>query len=209
MTTPAAFARQRRSPWRDARLWSGIALVLVSTIGGALVLGRDDGSVQVWRATRDLAPGAMPEVEPARIAMDGAEQAYVSADAPLAGRLLVPVAAGALIPAAALTTAAEASARAVTVPIAAGHAPIGLAVGDRVDVWSTPTDVPDAQTASISATPRLVLASVTVQAVAADALGVGGELPIALEVDEADVAALVDAMRTGVVDLVAVPFDVS
>ena len=212
MTTPAPFPRQRQLPWRDARLWAGLALVLVSTLAGALVLGRDDGAVQVWRATRDLAPGALPEAEPVRVVIDGDASAYVPASEPLSGHVVTPVAAGALIPASALRADPGPGVRRVTVPISAAHAPIGLAPGDRVDVWSSPGDAPGgAAPGSALGTappaPALVLASVTVRAVAADALGLGGELPVALEVEQREAGLLVAAMRTGVVDLVAVPFD--
>lgn len=43
--------------WRDPRLWIGVALVAVSIIAGARILGSADDSVTVWSAARDMAPG--------------------------------------------------------------------------------------------------------------------------------------------------------
>ncbi|WP_310529317.1 hypothetical protein [Nocardioides sp.] len=49
--------RAQPAGWRDPRLWIGIAIVAVSIIAGARILGAGDDSVTVWAAARDLAPG--------------------------------------------------------------------------------------------------------------------------------------------------------
>lgn len=208
-----AFTRQRSQPWRDLRLWAGLLLVIVSTMAGTLLLGRDDGSVRVWRAVRDLAPGAPIEAEPVLADLGEATSAYVPVTQALAGQLRVPVAAGALIPASAIGPARPGR-RIVTVPVDSAHAPIGLATGDRVDVWSTPArDGIDPSPGAASPmtqpswAPVRVLSSVMVVEVAVDELGVGGDLPVALEVGSDDASSLVAASRAGELDLVAVPFD--
>jgi len=55
--------------------------------------------------------------------------------------------------------------------------------------------------------PVLVLPSVSVQEVAADSLGVGGEMAVVLSVQPEQVASIVSAGRIGAVDLVRVPTD--
>ena len=87
-----------------------------------------------------------------------------------------------------------------TVPVDPLHAPVGLVAGDVVDAWVTPR----ADTTS-TVDAGLVLGSLTVAAVSAEAAGLGGELGIVLEVPAADVARIVAAARGGVLDLVAVP----
>lgn len=192
----------RRWRWRDARLWVGLGLIAVSMVAGARLLSAGQDTVTVWRATRDLAPGAVPAVEPVALALGDAAGVYAPASVPLVGRMAVPVGAGALIPTHAVTAAAPPDHREVTVPVDPLHAPVELASGDVVDVWVTPTDPGGHPTP-----PRLVLADVMVASVVADAVGVGGETPVVLDLASSDVAPLVGAMRTGSLDLVRVPLD--
>jgi hypothetical protein len=121
-----------------------------------------------------------------------------------AGRLRWPIEAGGLIPLAALDDRPRATTRHVTVPVDPLHAPAALQVGDIVDVWSMPR--PDALAGAVGGLePVLVLPAAAVAAVAEDALGLGGEMGVVLEVPVAIVPSVVAATRTGVVDLVAVP----
>ena len=53
---PAA-TRAQPPGWRDPRLWVGVAIVAVSVVAGARLLGAADDSVTVWAAARDVAPG--------------------------------------------------------------------------------------------------------------------------------------------------------
>jgi len=55
--------------------------------------------------------------------------------------------------------------------------------------------------------PSLVVRDVVVASVSEDAVGVGGEIAVVLDLGEDDVPAVVAAVRSGVVDLVAIPVD--
>ena len=79
---------------------------------------------------------------------------------------------------------------------------MALAAGDIVDVWSMPR--PDSAL-SEGVEPALVLPAAVVTSVAEDAIGIGGEIAVVLEVPADVVPSVVAATRTGVVDLVAVP----
>jgi Flp pilus assembly protein CpaB len=69
-----------------------------------------------------------------------------------------------------------------------------------VDVWVTAEgDIGGAGTS------ELVLERVRVDAVAADADGVSGTIAVVLEVSTRDAPALIAAVRSGALDLVAVP----
>ena len=50
--------RLRRARLGDLRLWLGLVLVAGSMLVGARLMGADDDTVVVLRATRDLAVGA-------------------------------------------------------------------------------------------------------------------------------------------------------
>lgn len=199
-TAPAA-VRQRRARVGDLRLWAGVALLAVSAVAGFAWVGGGDDTVTVWRATRDLGAGAAAtDLEPIRVAPGVAAAGYLGPADDLAGRLRWPVAAGELLPAGSLAPSRADDMRQVTVPVDPLHAPVGLVAGDVVDAWVTPR----ADTTS-TVDAGLVLGSLTVAAVSAEAAGLGGELGIVLEVPAVDVARIVAAARGGVLDLVAVP----
>lgn len=193
--------RLPRLRWRDARLWLGVALMAVGMIAGARILGADPDTVVVWQASRDLPPGVPPVAQPVEVSLGPAATAYLRADEPLGGRLRVPVAAGALIPADALVQSPQAGIRLVTLAVDPLHAPVGLSGGDVVDVWATEVDA----ARSIVQEPALVLPQARVAQVDAENLGLGGEIGVVIEVPQDLAAELVRAARSRVVDLVAVP----
>lgn len=202
-TSPSRTPVRRFAPpgWRDVRLWLGVALLAGSMLIGALVLGDRSDSVVVLRAARDLSVGApvldlVPVAVPAEVA-DG----YLRPGDDRAGALRFPVSAGDLVPRAAIGPGLVASMRSVTVAVEPLHASVGLAAGDRVDLWSTPTSS-DATTGS-----RLVLPSVLVTDVAFDDTGLSGASGVTLRVPQDRVGDVVRAGRGAVIDLVAVPID--
>lgn len=197
---PAA-TRQRVARLADPRLWGGAVLITVSAVLGAALLSGGADTVTVWQATRDLSVGARPvDVEPVEVDRAIAAGRYAGPDAPATGVLQRPVAAGELVPAAALGPAAATPTRRVTVPVDPLHAPPVLVPGDVVDVWASPRE-PE----GTGAAPALVLADALVADVSADSTGLGGELGVVLDVPLERVPEVVRATRAGVVDLVAVP----
>ncbi len=202
LASPPRAERMRRIRWRDTRLWLGLGLMIVAMVWGASLMSGSESTVTVWRASRDLLPGAVPVVEPVAVSLGAAAESYLTADRPLEGRMILPVTAGSLVPAAAVgSAAASPGARQVTFPVDPLHAPVDLAAGDRVDVWATVTD--GGQTSA--APPVLVLPRVLVVSVDRESVGVGGEIAVVVEVPESEVSTAVSAIRSGVVDLAAVP----
>lgn len=199
--SPPAAARVRRFRWRDVRLWVGLALIIVSMVVGARLLSGPDGSVTVWRAARDLPVGATPAVEPVTVRLGDAVGDYLPVDLPVDGRMVLPVPAGALLPARAVGAAVADDVRLVTVPVDPLHAPVTLEAGDRVDVWATPSD------GGLMGRPELVLPAITVVNADRETVGAGGEVAVILQVPQARVGDLVAAMRSGVIDLSAVPIE--
>lgn len=196
-------ARRLRTPgWGDVRLWLGIALVGVAMVVGSAVLTAGADTITVMRAGRDLSVGAEPvDLVPVAVNRAAAGDAYLTGEVPAGAVLKWPVLAGELVPRSALGTRAASPTRRVTVPVDPLHAPAGLQGGDRVDVWSSA----DRGAAAPDTPPVEVLGDVTVVGLASEAVGMAGEMGVVLEVGQSDVAALVAASRTGVIDLVAVP----
>lgn len=170
-------------------------LLLGSIFAGAWLVSAPDGTTLVWQAQRDLAVGASPQVVAVPVALGSVTDEYWSAQTPVTGRMVLPIPAGALLPKAAVGTGSVGAQRLVTIPVDPLHAPVQLAAGDVVELWMTP----DAEV------PRLVLQRAVVAEVAADRVGIGGEIGVVLSVDAGDAGDVVAAARGGALDLVAVP----
>ena len=184
--------------WTDLRLWLGLGLIVISMLAGAYLLSAGEQSITVWRASADLAVGDVPQVEPINLRLDDSASAYLAATTQPEGRMRVPVQAGALVPASAVGAAESPQGRLVTVAVDSLHMPVGLAAGDVVDVWSMPHDDENL------APPNLILAQGHVHAVDRDNVGVAGEVPVVLEVDEEQSASIIGASK-GRITLVEVP----
>lgn len=185
--------RVRPIRWRDLRLWFGITLVIAAMVLGAALLRGDDERTLVWRAVSDMARGTAPmHIEPVLVSLGDAHNAYLAADSAPRGILQTPIMAGQLIPRAALAENNEVRHH-VTLGVQAAHAPVDLQAGHLVDVWVTPED----GAASLVYTRGLVVHVVD------DAMRDG--MHVVLAVDPADVAEVIAAVRTGSIDMVAVP----
>ena len=202
-------AQRLRSPrWSDLRLWLGVGLLIVSMFVGARLLSQGSDTIAVWQAERDLSVGSREwELRPATVSLGAATSDYVPVTEQPTGMLRVPVAAGDLLPRSALGEPIDGPRRTVTVGVDPLHAPVGLAPGDVVDVWSTPAADSMIGAEGESLEPRLVLANVSVEHVASDSLGVGGQMAVVLTVAPEQVPEVVRAGRIGAVDLVRVPVD--
>lgn len=176
--------------WLDLRLVLGVVLVLVAVVLGAVVFARADHRTPVVAADRDLAAGTVLRADDLTIVRaqlpTGSRAAYVArlTDA-LGHRLERPVAAGELLPAAALTTPRAHTT--VTVPFAAQNAP-ELHAGQRIEIWVS----------SPSCAPVVVLPSVVVQDVHPDTGGTftsgSGGQDVVVSVAPADADRLVQAL---------------
>jgi hypothetical protein len=203
---PTKVTRTRSSRWGDVRLWVGVSVLIGSMFIGARVMASGEETVTLWRATSDLAVGSNPvSVEPIVVALGGTEESYFQGLNPPPGVLVRPVGVGEFIPAAALGSANEMPVRVVTVPVDPLHVAIGVNPGDQVDVWASADSSNVSTSAQASIAPNKVLSHITVIEIAREVVGTGGDIGVVLSVPEADVPALVMAMRTGVIDLVKVP----
>ena len=137
--------RVERSRWRDPRLVVGLALVAVSALLGARLLGDADQSVGVWAARHGLAEGHPLTARDltsrqVRFAGQGDADLYLSSDqAPPAGAVLSrAVGTGELVPREAVGSAPPAQLTEVPLSVEADAVPAELGPESVVDVWVTP-----------------------------------------------------------------------
>jgi len=136
-------SRARRPSWRDPRLAIGLALVCISVLVGARVLGAADDTVAVLAARDSLAAGQrvtaddLTEVR-LRFASEADADRYLAAGQTIPeGAVLVrPVGAGELVPRGALATERGGL---IELPLSVdpGRVPASLRAGSVVDVWVT------------------------------------------------------------------------
>ena len=138
--------RQKRSGWRDPRFAVGVVLLCGSVLVGARVFAAADDTVAVWGAGTSLARGQAPTVEdlvPVQVRFtDPASAArYVAAsdDLPSGAVLSRDVAAGELLPRAALGDGPDEAFVELPLSVDAAGMPSSVTIGSRVDVWVTPT----------------------------------------------------------------------
>gem|GEM_PF-1978771 len=192
---------QVRAPLLNPRTVVGALLVTLSGLGLFVVAAGDDdhgGSVVV--AARDLRPGQ--RIGPADLALaKGALPASIGAFAAVedvSGRVVLgPVGAGEVVPPAAVSEERPGSTsfREVALSLPRAQVAVGrLGIGDRVDVFVTDED----RTSSV-----VRGATVVHLAEGGGGLAAGREVRLVVAVeDDASVAALVHALRTGDVTVV-------
>ncbi len=206
-TSPPARRHTHNAGWRQPRFLVGCALIVGSVLVGALVVGGADDRVMVWSARHDLATGSVinaDDLMAVPVAMDQAQRYLDSTGSQILGRRLARAVGQDELIAITAVGSGAADRRLITVPVEPVHAPTDLARGDRVDVYASPRDAATAGGAS-----RLVLTNALVEQVSTDVDSARGELAVVLDVQKDQAAAIVNAVRTGVLDLVRVPIDAS
>jgi hypothetical protein len=165
--------RARARAWRDPRLVIGIALVAGSVLLGGILVGRADDTVVVWAARADLREGQPVRAADlvrsrVRFADLASADRYLSADtgAPDHATLVRDVAAGELVPRAALSGSRPASLTEVPLSVDAGDVPATVGEGSVVDVWVSP-DPGDPTAAAAAGKQAAVLVFDDVSVVAA------------------------------------------
>lgn len=201
-TAPRA-TRAQPPGWKDPRAWVGVAIVAVSVVAGARILGAADDSVTVWAAARDVAPGdtvrADDLVSTSVRFGDGTdlERYLLTSDAlPDDLRLTRGVGAGELVPAAALGSGEEADTVIVSLSFARELIPTNIGAGSVIELLVVPED--DAgERASAPAEPATVVPDVVVidaPSVSDSLGGVGRGRQLVLGIPESDDGVLTELL---------------
>lgn len=184
--TPAQ--RVRRPGWRDPRLWVGVVLVAGSMAAGARLLAAADDTVQVWAVASDLGAGSRlteDDLVAARVrfAEEDSLSGYFTVDAELPAdlELVHGVAAGALLPRAAVGGAGDSGLVEVPIAVEPEQVPPSVRAGAVVDVFvvaaPAPGDGPALAEVTVLDAPPL-----------AESFGTSGRRQLVLAVPESAVA---------------------
>ncbi|MET0740018.1 MAG: SAF domain-containing protein [Candidatus Nanopelagicales bacterium] len=198
-------ARLPKARWWDSRLVVGVLLMLISIVVGTRVVAAADDTTPVWVAATDLPAGSTlrgGDLEVAQVRLESSADRYVgtAGDSPVGLTLERDVAAGELLPLAALVARPTSGFRLVTLPVESHHFPSDLSRGDHVDVYVT------VDPAEPGAAPEslLVLEQARVDRVEENQsrLGSVGGVGVTLAVDPDLVRQAVNGIQRGAVDLV-------
>lgn len=195
--------RLRGRSWLRPRPVAGVLLIVGSMAAGATVVSAADRSVLVWAAAGDLSPGTVlvpDDVRPVRVRLFESAARYLdTARSPAGYALGRQLAAGELLPAAALRTVKPGVV--VNIPVPPANAP-AVSRGQSVDVWASTRDC----------LPQRVLAAVTVQDVRADSVGAlsagAGALQVVVRIGAAEAERVLAALsREATIRLVVLDGD--
>jgi hypothetical protein len=199
---PPAIPATRAQPpgWRDPRLWVGVALVAVSVVAGARLLGGADDSVTVWSAASDLAAGDTLTAEDlvsssVRFEEPSDLDRYLATDEPLPDelRLVRGLGAGELVPAGALGSAEDTYTVSLSLSFPVDLVPSGITTGSLVELWVVPGQ--DSRPGSRLSGPVLSDVVVIDAPTATESLGsVGGGRQLVLGVPRGESEALAELL---------------
>jgi hypothetical protein len=130
--------------WRDPRLWVGAAIVAVSVVVGARLVGAADDSVAVWAVASDMGAGDTVTADDlvaqrVRFAEPGQLDTYFPADEALPADLSLRrgVGAGELLPRSAVGPATELDTLQLPIAVDPALVPPTVGPGSVVDVYLT------------------------------------------------------------------------
>lgn len=187
---------------KDIRLWLGLLFVFISIALAQGVISKGTARTQALVMVNAIPIGSTisaSDVQLAEVVLPDVVPTVESTSdvvGMVATRDLFP---GDVVIKAALTNQTPSNLRLVSVPIKAGHLP-NLSTGQLVDIWVTPST----DGMALPGPAQLVINQATINEVPA---GIDPTLDTAvtLLISGTDVQVLVQAMRDGVIDLVALP----
>ncbi len=187
---------------QDPRLWLGILFMIAAMIVGQLVVSGASARVPAVVINSNIAQGALirdTDVSSVQVSVPSIEN-LISVPSEVIGKVASrDLFAGDLISAHSISTGFAADARNVSVPIRAGHLP-QVNPGEKVDIWMTPS----VDGVALPGPASLIIPSAVIAA-APEFIDAGMDTSVTVLISQDQVQVLVQAMRDGVIDLVAIP----
>ena len=187
---------------QDPRLWLGILFIVAAMIIGQLVVSGASARVSAVALNANIAQGALireGDVSSVQVAVPSTEN-LVSVPSEVVGKIAsTDLFAGDLVSVHSISNGFASDARTVSVPIRAGHLP-QVSPGEKVDVWMTPS----LDGVALPGPASLIVPNAVIAA-APEFIDAGMDTSVTVLISQDQVQVLVQAMRDGVIDLVAIP----
>ena len=187
---------------QDPRLWLGILFIVAAMIIGQLVVTSASVRVPAVALNSNIAQGALiqeSDVALVQVSVPNVEN-LISVPSDVVGKVATTdLFAGDLVSVHSISNGFASDARNVSVPIRAGHLP-QVSPGEKVDIWMTPSLDGVALPG-----PASLMISNAVIAAAPEFIDAGMDTSVTVLISQDQVQVLVQAMRDGVIDLVAIP----
>ena len=187
---------------QDPRLWLGILFIFAAMIIGQLVVSSAATRVPAVTLNSNIAQGALireSDVIPVQVSAPSIEN-LISVPSDVVGKVAsTDLFAGDLVSVHSISTGFASDARNVSVPIRAGHLP-QVRPGEKVDIWMTPS----LDGVALPGPANLIIPNAVIAA-APEFIDAGMDTSVTVLISQDQVQVLVQAMRDGVIDLVAIP----
>lgn len=187
---------------QDPRLWLGILFILAAMIIGQLVISSASARVSAVTLNSNIAQGALirdSDVTSVQVSVPNVEN-LISVPSDVVGKVATTdLFAGDLLSVHSITNGFASDARNVSVPVRAGHLP-QVSTGEKVDIWMTPS----LDGVALPGPAGLIIPNAVIAA-APEFIDAGMDTSVTVLISQDKVQVLVQAMRDGVIDLVAIP----
>lgn len=183
----------------NLRLIAGIILIAASFFSAYLISHSNNRMITVWSAVDDLAPGRIIEstdVAPIQVLMPDNASSYLNSEYPITGsQVLRSVGASELIPAFSLSKDHHVDLRKVPIALSRSRLPLGVGNGSLIDLYAIPRNQLNTNVGlSKPADSQLLLSSISVDGIDAEANKLGGDIGLTILVPSVDVLRVILAM---------------
>lgn len=187
---------------QDPRLWLGIVFIVAAMLIGQTVISNASARVPAVSLNSNIAKGALireSDVSSVEVSVPSAENLITIPSEVIGKVATTDLFVGDLMSVYSVSNGFASDARTVSVPIRAGHLP-QVSPGEKVDVWMTPS----LDGVALPGPATLIIPDAVVAA-APEFIDPGMDTSVTILVSQDQVQSLVQAMRDGVIDLVAIP----
>jgi hypothetical protein len=187
---------------QDPRLWLGILFVVAAMIIGQLVVNGASARVPAVTLNSNIAQGALireSDISPVQVSVPSSE-ILISIPSEVVGKIAsTDLFAGDLVSVHSISNGFAPDTRAVSVPIRAGHLP-QVNPGEKVDIWMTPS----LDGVALPGPASLIIPNAVIST-SPEFVDAGMDTSVTVLISQSQVQVIVQAMRDGVIDLVAIP----
>jgi len=187
---------------QDPRLWLGIIFIVTAMIIGQFVVSSASARVPAVTLNSNIAQGAQiraSDISAVQVSVPLSEN-LISIPSEVVGKIAATdLFVGDLVRVHSISNGFASDVRTVSIPIRAGHLPT-VSPGEKVDIWMTPS----LDGVALPGPAKLIIPNAVI-ASAPDFVDSGVDTSVTVSISQDQVQILVQAMRDGLIDLVAIP----